>query len=176
VGGPGSGNFYHWWRPPKKATVESCLSLSTRFLVRNGYLVAGAYAAGSVRWHPGGASVSFEADARDADRPVLTLAYRVRTDPGPALRYAVRLATTRPPFGGVRWWFVCPAVGCGRRAARLHLPPGERYFACLRCHRLTYTSTQESGRYDGLFRRLAAETGTDPKTVKWALNQIGKRS
>jgi hypothetical protein len=50
MGGPGSGNFYHWRRHPAKRTVESCLSLSTRFLVRNRYLFAGAYTAGSVRW------------------------------------------------------------------------------------------------------------------------------
>ena len=32
------------------------------------------------------------------------------------------LATTRPPFGGLRWWFVCPRLN--RRVRKLYLPLG----------------------------------------------------
>jgi hypothetical protein len=175
MGGPGSGNFYHWWRPPKRATVESCLSLDVAFLVRNRFLAADECHSGSLRWGADatGPSVSVAVDARD-DRPTLTLSYRIRNHPGPELHYDVPLATTRPRFGGVRWWLVCPVVGCGRRAAKLHLPPGGRHFACRRCHRLTYASSQESGRYDALFRRLAAGMGADPRDVKRAWTRIGK--
>ena len=38
----------------------------------------------------------------------------------------------------------------------LYLPPGGKYFGSRQAHGLTYTSCQESGKYDGLFRRLAA--------------------
>ena len=34
--------------------------------------------------------------------------------------YWVQLETTPQPFGGRRWWFVCPRTG--RRAAKLYLP------------------------------------------------------
>jgi hypothetical protein len=30
------------------------------------------------------------------------------------------LATSRPPFGGLRWWFVCPHLN--RRVRKLYLP------------------------------------------------------
>lgn len=51
----------------------------------------------------------------------------------------IRLTTTRPHFGGERFWFVC---GCGRRAGRLYLT-GEMVFRCRVCCDLTYQSAQE---------------------------------
>ena len=36
--------------------------------------------------------------------------------------YWIELATTPQPFGGRRWWFICPQTG--RRAAKLYLPNG----------------------------------------------------
>ncbi len=93
--------------------------------------------------------------------------------------YTVGLTTTRPRFGGLRWWFLCPLlVGghpCRRRVSKLHLPPEARYFGCRRCYDLTYTSCQESHKYDRVFRFLAQDTGFDFETVKWAMNRIGKR-
>ena len=45
---------------------------------------------------------------------------------GNPVDYRVRLTSTRPNFGGLRWWFVCPLVR--RRVAKLYLPPGQIYF------------------------------------------------
>ena len=39
----------------------------------------------------------------------------------------IQLETTPQPFGGRRWWFVCPRAG--RRAAKLYLPNGVFTFA-----------------------------------------------
>ncbi|MFH2063161.1 MAG: hypothetical protein ABIJ46_03335 [bacterium] len=54
--------------------------------------------------------------------------------------YRIRLTTTRPNYGGVRWWFVCPLSrngrACDRRVGVLYL--GGRYFGCRRCYRLPY--------------------------------------
>jgi hypothetical protein len=47
-----------------------------------------------------------------------------------------RLTTTRPPFGGLRWWFVCPATG--RLCAKLFLPLGRRQFLSRTAYRLGY--------------------------------------
>jgi hypothetical protein len=57
----------------------------------------------------------------------------------------------------------------------LHLPPHGRYFGCRHCHDLTYTSCQESRKYDRVWRMLAESTGYDPAVVKRAMNSIGKR-
>ncbi len=51
----------------------------------------------------------------------------------------IPLTTVRPHLGGKRFWFLC---GCGRRAGRLYLPPGQRSFRCRHCYNLTYRSTQ----------------------------------
>jgi hypothetical protein len=57
------------------------------------------------------------------------------------MNYAVRLEWTTCGFGGMRVWWRCPAVGCGRRVAVLH---GGRVFACRQCNRLAYRSQREA--------------------------------
>jgi hypothetical protein len=88
-------------------------------------------------------------DPPNAARSVTqTISYRV---PGQST-FAdthIKLVASRPNFGGVRWWFVCP---CGRRVARLYLPRGRWQLACRRCHRLAYAS-QRLSRPDRIRRR-----------------------
>lgn len=80
--------------------------------------------------------------------------------------YLVRLIVSPLPWGRDRWAFLCPAVGCGRVCRKLYLKPGGRYFACRLCHRLTYRSSQDAHKLDGMFRELAAEVGMSPEQVK----------
>ena len=69
----------------------------------------------------------------------------------------IRLQTTRPHLGGVRWWFTCPlivdGIACERRVAKLHLPPGSRHFGCRTCHDLTYRSCQQAHQAERLLGR-----------------------
>jgi hypothetical protein len=184
MGGPGSGvSYYHWWRPAKKTTVEKCLAIDAGRWGREGILRQGVNNWGSWRWtYPSGAtfSVNYEALLVDEHRPRVRLSYSWRWGDGPSQSedYHVGLEATRPRFGGLRWWFHCPLVvngrHCGRRVGKLHLPPHGRYFGCRRCHRLTYTSCQESRKDDRLLRILGERTGSDPRTVKQLLKQIGK--
>ena len=55
---------------------------------------------------------------------------------------SIPLQTTRPHFGGLRFWFTCPltvgGIVCNRRVGKLYLPPGARFFGCRHCHRLVY--------------------------------------
>jgi hypothetical protein len=94
---------------------------------------------------------------------------------GNPVDYRVRLTTTRPSFGGLRWWFLCPLARIDgdppRRVAKLYLPPGQIYFGSREAHRLTYTSCQES--HDRLFRTIAAELGTSDAIVRRALKERG---
>src|ERR1700690_1949778 len=48
--------------------------------------------------------------------------------------YWISLETTPQPFGGRRWWFVCPRTG--RRAGKLYLPNGAFIFAARQAYRL----------------------------------------
>jgi hypothetical protein len=90
----------------------------------------------------------------------------------------VGLTTTRPPFGGLRWWFCCPLEAdgrpCGRRVHKLYLTVGATLFGCRHCHRLTYTSAQRSRYDDPVFRRLARTTGFDFADVKRMMRGYGK--
>ena len=79
------------------------------------------------------------------------------------------VTTTRPRFGGLRWWFVCPllvdGVACRRRVGKLYLPPRARYLGCRHCHQLTYRSCQEHDKRVDALRR-------DPEALAAILNNL----
>jgi hypothetical protein len=90
--------------------------------------------------------------------------------------YWVGLITTPQPFGGRRWWFLCPRTGA--LAAKLHLPPGAFTFASRQAHQLGYRSQRETprdralGRAFKLRRRLGSQEGVGelipkPKGMRW---------
>ena len=58
------------------------------------------------------------------------------------------------------------------RGEALYLPPGGKYFGSLEAYGLTYTSCQESGKFEGLYRRLAAHMGTDAASIRSALKRL----
>ena len=152
MGGPGSGSHYHWWRYGKKTVVERCRSLDANRWMREKILTAAAHLSGEWRWMNAGtgaetSAIGFEVCTTDQANPWLRLSYSF-SGTGEAVDYRVRLATTYPTFGGLRWWFLCPlrrpdGQTCGRRVGKLYLPLGQRYFGCRQCHDLTYTSCQE---------------------------------
>ena len=174
MGGPRSGR---WRWHDKQVTVEECLGLSITDLLRQQLLVPGAWTSGSLSWTRTGeaepfATIGFEADVVDPAHAWMRLRYTASGNP---VDYRVRLTTTRPSFGGLRWWFLCPLARIDgdppRRVAKLYLPPGQIYFGSREGHGLTYTSCQES--HDRLFRRIAAELGTNEATVRRALKGRG---
>jgi hypothetical protein len=102
------------------------------------------------------ASFGFELDATNLVCPWIRLMYR-NCDSGEVMDYRIHLDTTDPNFDGWRFWFLCPlTVGarmCGKRVAKLYLPPGARYFGCRHCHDLTYLSCQRSDKRISRLRR-----------------------
>lgn len=146
MGGIGSGNWYRW---DKKDTVEDNRSIDVRRWQREGLLIPGQ--SFSWEWWRQGEKVA-DIDVRvdSAARVFLSYRYRRNGDEWENLDYPVSLDTTSCTYGGGRYWFRCPAVGCGRRVALLYL--GSRYFACRHCYRLTYTSQRETPN-DRLARR-----------------------
>jgi hypothetical protein len=110
-------------------------------------------AMGGIRWSRGGevvSSIGYTITARSGV-PVVRLQYTMTRD-GTKLDYPVLASSTVPNYGGRRWWWLCPLVGCGRRCGKLYLPPGGRYYGCRQCYRLTYESAQE---HDPRVSRLA---------------------
>ena len=70
---------------------------------------------------------------------LLIFSYSV-SNTGEDVCYPVETEWTSCTYGGSRPWFLCPAVGCGRRCRFLYL--GERYFVCRSCAGLSYRSSQ----------------------------------
>jgi len=163
MGGIGSGNWNRSER--KKATVEESLGVALRDF--HGRIFGGA--AGTLTWTwPSGDKSSVGWFVIWGDGPTITFHYRWRDSVD--VRIPVRLETTPTQFDGERWWFTCPltvgGVACNRRAGKLYLPPGAKYFGCRTCHGLTYRSCQEAHQAERLFagiegmeRRLAAMIG-----------------
>jgi hypothetical protein len=71
----------------------------------------------------------------------LVILVRAEDAQGTALCYrnVVPIVTTRPHFGGERYWFRCD---CRERVGRLYLPEGKHEFLCRECLNLTYRSAQ----------------------------------
>lgn len=164
MGGFGSG------RQGGRFTVEDCLTLDVNKLLRDHCLVPGRRMGGVLRWSVVGtgrevASVGYEADLADAAAAWMRL--RFGRGEGEARREhecTLRLTTTRPRCGGLRWWFACPASG--RRCGKLHLPPGAGAFAARQVWGLAFGSQRaaplEPGAADRGRPRLAA-----PAAPRW---------
>jgi hypothetical protein len=86
------------------------------------------------------------------------------------------LSMKRLRVGGIRYWFLCPAVKdtvyCGNRVTKLFLPPGGSVFGCRQCYDLTYQSCQESHKYDKVFGHIE-NADVDSLSVTQALRLGG---
>src|SRR5687767_9620434 len=122
MGGSGSGNR---WRSGVKATTDDYRRLDVRCWQRAGVLRPGYW--GGWQWTRDGEQVASIQMRTGQDR--VTLIYRHRAGGGvwKDEQYPVRIERTSCNLGGARAWFICPAVGCGRRVAILY---GGAIFAC----------------------------------------------
>ncbi len=170
MGGFGSTR---WGWHSKVTTIEECRMLGITHLRGDLSRVAdGArLAMGGIRWNRGGevvSSIGYTITARDGV-PVVRLQYTITRD-GTKLDYPVLTSSTVPNYGGRRWWWLCPLVGCGRRCGKLYLPPGGRYYGCRQCYRLTYESAQE---HDPRVSRLASDPMALYAAVSGAIDDAG---
>jgi hypothetical protein len=176
MGGYGSG------RSGGRPTTDNGLTLSLPKLMRDRLLRPDCAWGGSLVWtnlNTGEriGSIGYEAHlGQDAGR--VRLKYTTTRYDGEKHEsdYWIQLETTPQPFGGRRWWFVCPRTG--RRAAMLYLPNGAVTFASRQAYRLAYRSQRETP-YDRALRRafkLRGKLGADggigdyvpkPKWMRW---------
>ena len=148
-----SGGGHAVWKR-RKLTVEECLRVSIIPFARGGLLLPGA--SGQLTWtDPRTAQRTARANFRFECTPdgglLLRLVYNATSHAhSHAVDLPIPLTRTFPNFGGIRWWFTCPAVldgmRCGRRVGTLYLPPDAKHFGCRICHNLTYRSRQRSRR------------------------------
>ena len=160
MGGPGSGR---WAWHGSKTTVQECLRLDVNQLIREGVFKQ-AYS-GPIHWTRTStgetiASAWIGLESTEGNRLSLRLRYTVGVGENQTgVDEEIPLQLTCPHLGGVRYWFTCPLTRgyspCGRRVAKLHLPPGGIYFRCRHCYDLTYESCRRSHAFDRLFRILS---------------------
>jgi hypothetical protein len=135
MGGFGSGRKFG------ADCTEDYRSIDIRRWQRDGYLVPGRYI--DWQWSRNGEKIA--AINVKVETGQLRLIYNFRRNNGEdweSLNYPVRLDTTACHYGGVRYWFICPAAGCGRRVAILYM--GDKIFACRHCYQLAYKSQRET--------------------------------
>ena len=171
MGGPGSGNR---WRYGAKSTTDDYRTLDVRRWAREGVLRPGYW--GGWQWTRDGETVASIQMRPEQDRVILIYRHRSGDVEWKDEQYPVRIVRTPCNLGGSRAWFICPAVGCGRRVAVLY---GGGIFACRHCYRLAYASSREDAgdratrRADRLRARLAWEPGIlngggeKPKWMRW---------
>jgi hypothetical protein len=127
--------------------VEDGLTLNIDQLIRARGLIPGSRISGRIDWtfrgQPAGA---VQYDSQLALPNAYLRLYFTVSDPirgeSHSMEQEIRLATTRPRFGGARWWFICPHSGA--RVGRLHLPPGSTQFAARQAHGLRYACQSEN--------------------------------
>lgn len=172
MGGYGSGPA--GWN--SKLTVEDCTTLKIEKLFRD-KLVGLWRGSGSLVWRntatgEESGSVGYRLNTDYENWITLTLEYTVTEREGEKtkIKEPIQLTHTRPNYGGKRWWFHCPLTKhgrlCNRRVGHLYLPSGGFYFGCRHCYDLTYTSCQDSHKFDRLMAVVAANLGVSLKEVK----------
>ncbi|MCE9591308.1 MAG: hypothetical protein K8S99_12380 [Planctomycetes bacterium] len=164
MGGFGSGR---WSFHDKRITAEECCVLDANWMTRKNILRPGRVDNGTIHWSDTLSGKETSSIRYEVNTPArwLRLLYGT-TDGREHFDYRVTLTTTTLPWGGARWWFICPLVKdgrpCNRRVGKLYHPPNGRYFGCRLCYNLTYQSCNESHQFDSILARLAASTLIDP--------------
>jgi hypothetical protein len=136
---------------------EDGLTIDIALMLRKGWMRDGARSwGGRLTWSWSGGSsstISYNYDLTDPYDASMTLIYRQRRsgEDWQDRKQHIRLVHTVPPFGGRRWWMVCPVRH--ERVGKLYLPNGGDIFAGRKAWRLGYRSQRVASR-DKAFERL----------------------
>ena len=129
--------------------VEQGLTLNIDQLIKARLLIPGSYMSGRIDWtftRTGQRAGAVQYESQLALPNAYVRLYFAISDPirgeSHSIEQEIRLTTTRPRLGGVRWWFICPQSGA--RVGRLHLPPGSMQFVARRAHGLRYACHTEN--------------------------------
>ncbi|MEM7781555.1 MAG: hypothetical protein AAF697_14295 [Pseudomonadota bacterium] len=149
MGGFGSGR--HGGRP----TADASRRIDLAWMRRKGLVADGVMRSGILNWSCGGepsGSISYRANMCEAGQERLVLEY-TRENHGErgSVLQTIHLTSTRPNFGGKRWWMICPYHG--HRVGKLNMPAGGDRFASRKAWRLGYHSQCVTDR-DAIFERL----------------------
>src|SRR5205807_10480703 len=102
-------------RSCKKTTVEECWCLDARRLARQDVILrhgfSGSLLTWTNRWGERTLTVTYGLETAAGGARIVYLRSRLEPDGNQsAVGEPILLVTTRPHFGGLRWWFLCPLV------------------------------------------------------------------
>lgn len=142
MGSIGSGDWYR----SKKSYLDDCRNLCINRMVKLKAISPDGRTSGSWVWTDvqtgeKTSSIGYESCTTDPENMYLRLYYTL-TGTGQKVDYKIKLVTTRPRYGGKRFWFICPYKG--KRVAKLYLPYGAIYFASRHAYGLKYASQSET--------------------------------
>lgn len=139
MGGWGSGRYGY----RTAGTAEEAKRVDVRFIRKQGWLYDGRR--GLLSWSRRGEPFGY-VNYR-IDRDTFTLEYKVRKHGGEreSIKLPVSLTRTPCPYGGQRYYFLCPNQRCERRCEVLYSEG--LYFVCRKCAGLIYDS-QKGGELD----------------------------
>jgi hypothetical protein len=170
MGGFGSGRYFNC---SIKDTVYKYPNLDIREIYRGRSLSPG---------------VSFSCEWKHREKIIASIKGTIQKDSiivkygyGPKDKYIVKeyaiiIERTKCAFGGMRPWFLCPNVNCGKRVAILY---GGEIFVCRHCRKLAYLSQRKdvgdrAARRAEKIRTLMGwepgilnEIGVKPKGMHW---------
>ncbi len=122
-------------------------------------------------------TIAMDVDTTNEHLPLVWFEHERRTASAEIERYRIAFESTRPNFGGRRWYFRCPCNGS--RVTRLFLPLGGHGFWSRKAYRLGFACQRESwgDRADRQARKLHRKLGGDgqwrsgspdkPKGMRW---------
>jgi len=153
MGGYGSTRW-NWHN--KRLAAEDCRRLPFRVFKKNLFIGW----RGQVTWSRNGevfSTIGYWVNGAGESPSSLRLIYTITRVNGEKqdVDYPIRLTTTPLPWGGLRYWFICPCLGCGRRVSVLYLASGQDYFLCRHCNRLSYRSRQEGYQDRAFYKNMA---------------------
>ena len=147
MGGFGSGRNRYY--SSVKGLVENCLTLDAAQIDFDRLYGAPT---GIIRWKTRRSTVQYRVRFfHDEHSLVLNYAIQTQNDRPVTVQEEIFIEETRPYFGGVRHWFLCPT--CGVRVRMLHIPPCDHRLRCRKCHDLTYRSVQTHDKRVDALRR-----------------------
>ena len=161
MGGQHSGRL----RTRSRGALNVVPRLDIRTMRRQGVLRAGHVTTGALSWTAGEANIRYvgvSVDLREPEAGLLTVAFAPN---GEARRQEIKIESRTLPYGGRRYYFVCPQRA--RRCEVLGLVDGQ--FASRQAHRLTYRSQSDDrlervrSRRDRLWARLRPEGRQGPR-------------
>lgn len=160
MGGFGSG------RTGGHPTSEGCGSyvLSAKVLKAIQSTAEGCKGFAPIRYDDG-FEVNVHFDRTYPNDPHIELEHYSYDDAEELIRYSVNIIDSFPPYGGRRWWWVCPRTAA--TSYKLFLPNGGRRFLSRQAYRLGYACQRETDcdRLMRKARKLHRQLGGDGQAI-----------